>query len=166
MSLPLSIDELKVRGHSDTAIRRNFQNRRAETRDVDAGCPTRPSYLSRDERKVFAATIRLLAARGTLTAGDGPAVALYAQTVVEHRAERQQLEREGRVVITERLDTHNQRVVLHAVNPRVRVVRDLEKQLTLLLRELGLTPLRRHQVRKAKTPLSLDDLVKLPGGIS
>src|SRR5208283_6021985 len=86
----------------------------------------------------------------------GPMVMLYAQTFCELRAERALLDREGRVVTVSRQDKNSHEILIRAVNPRARIVRDLEKQLTKLLCELGLTPLRRHNVREArdKNPLT------------
>jgi len=161
MSRPLTIEDAKLRGYSNPALKRIARRIPGDAQALEAGQPDAPPHLSAAEFSVWNATVALLEKRGTLTPGDGPSLALYAQTVVEHAAERARLDEEGRVIIVNRLDKHGHAILIHSVNPRVRVVRDLERQLTLLLRELGLTPLRRHQVRNAKggASLTLEDLL-------
>jgi P27 family predicted phage terminase small subunit len=150
MSLPLSREELKLHGYSNAALKKLSARKADGPPALEAGKPEPPPHLSDAECEVWDTTLALLEERGTLTNGDGPALALYAQAVIEHRAEREQLKIEGRITVVNRLDKHGHNIVIHAVNPRVRVVRDLENQLVLLLRELGLTPLRRHQVRNTR----------------
>jgi P27 family predicted phage terminase small subunit len=157
MSRRISVDDAKLRGYSNDAIARGaVASGKSEEHALEGGRPDAPAHLSESEKSVWDATVALLEHRGTLTPGDGPTLMLYCQTFCELRAERALLEREGRVQTVSRLDKNSHEILIRAVNPRVRVVRDLEKQLTILLRELGLTPLRRHGVREArnKNPLS------------
>src|ERR1700733_4040740 len=165
MSRPLPVEALKLRGYSDTTVRKLSSQKSEKVAAFNSGKPETPQHLNAEEREAWTAAVALLEQRGTLTPGDGPALTLYAQTVVEHRAERTHLENEGRVPVVNKLDRLGRQVVIHDVNPRVRVVRDLEKTLVLLLRELGLTPLRRHHVQRTAGggTLSLEDLLSFPG---
>ena len=74
---------------------------------------------------------------------------LYCQVFCALRSEKALLEKEGRVHVAPKMISGYE-ILIRAVNPRHRVVRDLENQLFQLIRELGLTPLRRHNVRSTK----------------
>jgi P27 family predicted phage terminase small subunit len=147
----ISDDEARL--HYSPAEAQKKANQRA-TKDAerhDAGRPDVPAYLTEDEVQIFNATADVLEARGTLTVGDGPLLALYAQACTALRAEKQRMEEEGgRVIITSRLDRHEREIRIHAVNPRATVVKDIENQIVLMLRELGMTPLRRDRVGKTR----------------
>jgi P27 family predicted phage terminase small subunit len=160
LSLKNTPGELEIKGYSPAAQKRMLESRK-EPDALEAGRPDAPEHFSEAERKVWDATMDMLEKRGTLTPGDGPALMLYVQTAVELRTERKLLDSEGRVVIVSKLDTHKCEIKIHAINPRVRIVRELEKQLLTCLREMGLTALRRHGVRRAreKHPLSAGEKI-------
>lgn len=161
MSLKNSPEELDLKGYSETAQKRMLASRKEPSEAPEAGRPDVPLHFSDAERVAWDAAIELLEKRGTLTPGDGPTLMLYVQTSVELRGERKLLDAEGRVVIVSKLDTHKHEIKIHAVNPRVRIVRELEKQLLTCLREMGLTALRRNGVRRArdKHPLSAGEKI-------
>jgi P27 family predicted phage terminase small subunit len=160
---PISRDEGRLKGYSEASLDRLDAKRKPRGKAPDAGRPDVPADLSRAEREIWEAAISALEHRGTLTPGDGPALRLFAQLSAERDEERKNMESEGRVIVTQRLDSHGHGIVVRTTNPRLRIVRDLEKQLVSLLRELGLTPLRRHQVQKATggtaTDLTIEDLL-------
>jgi phage terminase small subunit len=142
------------------------QRREERTAELqEAGRPDTPTDLTGDELAVWNATADLLERRGSLTPGDGAALTLYAQATCALRFEKTEMKREGgRVIVVSKLDTHDREIRIHAANPRWRIVRDLEAQVVLLLRELGLTPLRRKLIGKTKGAgsLSLDSLLNFP----
>jgi P27 family predicted phage terminase small subunit len=149
-----TIEELQLAGGNN--LKRSLSYAPVEVDEVEAGRPEAPAHLSDDEKAVWNSTVLLLEHRRALTPGDATALMLYCQTFCELRTERKLLEREGRVETVSKLDRLGREILIRAVNPRCRIVRDLEKQLFMLIRELGLTPLRRHNVRatKEKNPLS------------
>jgi P27 family predicted phage terminase small subunit len=149
---PLERTDLELHGYSKQTIKKLQAAKLGGKQPLAAGRPAPPDDLNTDELVVWNATAALLEERGTLTPGDGPLLTLYATTVVEHRTDRALLEREGRVHIVSRLDKNSHEIVIHAVNPRCRVVRGQEAQLISLMRELGLTPLRRGHVAAAHDP--------------
>jgi P27 family predicted phage terminase small subunit len=152
MSRPISKETARLHGYSDAAIRRGAVASRSDEDEnlLDAGRPEPPPHLTDAEKTVWDSALNLLERRGTLTPGDGPALAMFALTSVELRNERTQLEREGRVVTSSRVNKHGHEILIREVNPRTRIVRDLERQFVTILRELGLTPLRRHGVKSTR----------------
>ena len=115
----------------------------------DAGRPAEPTHLSAEELAIWNTTADALEQRGTLTPGDGSVLALFAQLTVEHRAERRHLNEEGRIHLGQKIDKNGHAIVLHIINPRCQVVRELERQLLAVMKELGLTPKQRANVKGA-----------------
>lgn len=139
-----------MRGYSDTRIQ-EMADAKATADSFAAGRPDLPADLSPQERAVWESVADELQERGTLTPADGASIALYAQTFCTHRAERDLLEKEGRVIVVSKLDKHKDAILVHSVNPRVRIVSDLEKRLLALLKQLGMTPATRT-ARQATIP--------------
>jgi len=67
-------------------------------------------------------------------------------------AERAQLVFEGRIYLCKKLDKHSNAIVVSTINPRARVVHDLELQHLALLKTLGLIPVARPRVLQAANP--------------
>jgi P27 family predicted phage terminase small subunit len=158
----ISDDEARL--HYSPAEAQKKADRRAakEAEQAEAGVPEAPEHLTADEKAVFTKAAEMLAARGTVTVGDGQLLALYAQAVVALRAKKERMEEEGgRVIIVSKFDRMQREIRIHAVNPRFKVVRDLENQIVLMLRELGMTPLRRDRVGKTRGSkrLTIDSLL-------
>jgi phage terminase small subunit len=156
MSRPITSAEADLRGYTPAAQKRLAENKLEQPEPLEAGRPDAPPYFSEAERAVWDSTILMIEKRGTLTPGDGPTITLYSTTSVELRTERKLLDAEGRVCTVSRLDRMGREIVIRAVNPRVRIVRDLEKLMLSLVRELGLTPLRRHGVKHARNANALN----------
>jgi P27 family predicted phage terminase small subunit len=142
------IEQLELQGSPN--LRRALKYAPLDNEAPDAGRPDAPAHLSDAERSVWDSTVALLENRRALTAGDAAVLMMYCQVFCELRSERALLDREGRIETVSKLDKYERQILIRATNPRVRIVRDLEKQLFTLTKELGLTPLRRHNVRATK----------------
>jgi phage terminase small subunit len=148
------ISDIEARLHYAPAeASKKAQRREEKAAELhEAGRPVTPARLSDDEFEVWTTVADLLESRGSLTPGDGDAIAIYAQAVCALRLEKRRMSDEGgRVIVASRLDRQGREIVRHEVNPRWHVVRDLENQIVVFLREFGLTPLRRKQVAKTKS---------------
>jgi P27 family predicted phage terminase small subunit len=161
LSRPISENEMMLHGYNEATIKRVNAKKLEPNGEIEAGRPDAPAQLSDAEKSVWDSVVVLLEHRRALTPGDATALMLYCQVFVELRAERALLDREGRVETVSKLDRLGREILIRATNPRVRIVRDLERQLFMIVKELGLTPLRRHNVRatKEKNPLSTAEKV-------
>jgi P27 family predicted phage terminase small subunit len=152
--------------YSPREASKKAQKREEKAVDLqESGRPDTPTHLNEAELAVWTTTADLLEQRGNLTTGDGAVLEMYAGAVAALREEKRRMSDEGgRVIVASRLDKHGHEIVRHEVNPRWHVVNDLEKQIVIFLRELGLTPLRRKYIGKTKGSgsLSLDALLNFP----
>jgi P27 family predicted phage terminase small subunit len=113
------------------------------------GRPTRPSGLSPVGKKEWNRIIRILAERGTLTRGDGPAVELYVQQYVLWRANLAEIAAHGMYSDSEWTDDagkHTKRVLSDAAKQSPQ----LANSLRAMLIQLGATPTAREKALPTK----------------
>jgi P27 family predicted phage terminase small subunit len=145
---PLS--EAELGGASAAHLKRGAERaRRREAANVPNGVPDVPDHLSQDERVVWDETVAVLGERQALSEGDGPIIELFARTKCRWQRESVALENEGAVIDITRI-VSNQPVQCTVVNPRSKIVAQLERQLLSMLTALGLTPRARRAVKPAE----------------
>lgn len=114
------------------------------------GRPKMPDHFAEAEAKVWKRIVKILAARKTLTKGDGEGIELYVQQYMRHRALLDELKTHGEMidedVHTSGGDTYTRRVL----NPAGKAATSLENSLRQLIREIGGTPLTREKAKPAK----------------
>jgi P27 family predicted phage terminase small subunit len=136
----LSPEERRARG---TQVRAS----RARRPEATGERPRMPRDLTPNQRTTWREIVSLLSARGTLTAGDGPAIVAYAEVAERLRLAQEALTREGLVVQITVLDKKGRPVTHSKPNPYVRIAEQAERMLHAYRRELGLTPLTRDRVK-------------------
>lgn len=136
----LSPEERRGRG---TQVRASRAHRPEGTADR----PRMPRDLTPIQRQTWRELIALLDARGTLTAGDGPAILAYAEVTERLRLAQEAIAREGLIVTVTVLDKHGKPVTHTKANSAVKIVEQCERMLHAYRREMGLTPRSRDVVK-------------------
>lgn len=116
-----------------------------------AGRASKPAHLSPEALVVWRKVSKLLGSRGTETPGDFAALAVFCECYCRWVQAKREL---GTNLMIEDvvLDSHGQQVTRRKLNPLLKVVEAAEKNVLILARELGLTPLLREKVKPAKEP--------------
>jgi len=117
---------------------------------VASGRPTCPAHLSPDARKAWRKAVKILADRGTLSAGDGQLLAMYAELVARWVAAKAEIAAKGLMVVVTVLSNRGEPIEKERVNPALKIAQESEKQLATLGDRLGLSPTFREKVRPAK----------------
>jgi P27 family predicted phage terminase small subunit len=133
----LSREQLKVRAAED----KQQPGVSAEVR------PRLPKHLSKEAVIVWRATVRLMRARGTISAGDVPALEVYAEVSARWQAAKADVAVRGIVVSVVKHDKQGNEYTTEMTNPCLAVVQDCERQLLALAKALGLTPDTRERVK-------------------
>jgi P27 family predicted phage terminase small subunit len=125
---------------------------------ADAGTATtgraiKPAHLSPEAQQVWKRVSKLLGARHTQTPGDWTALALFCEVYVRWVQAKKELGTEL-MIDDPVLDSNGQLHTRRKLNPLLKVVEAAEKNLLVMARELGLTPLMREKVKPAKEPES------------
>lgn len=136
----LSPEQRRIRG---TKARRSRRKAPVST----PGRPVMPQNLSVPARKVWKSTLKLLEDRRTLTPGDGPLLAVYAEMMVRYQQACESLATGGVMQRVTVLDSHGKRVTRLKPNPMLKVVEACETALRSYLRDFGLTALTRDRVK-------------------
>lgn len=118
--------------------------------NVQAGRPTCPRYLSKEEKQRFRQIVRELEARRAVSKGDGELIALYCTNWSRWRRAMEDVTGRGEIIIHIALDKNGERVEREKKNPYLAVAQESEKTMTGLLDRLGFTPLNRDKVKKTK----------------
>jgi P27 family predicted phage terminase small subunit len=138
---------------------------------IPSGRPRCPKELTKESRKTFRETCRLLEARRALTSGDGPLLLLYVRVHERYRRALAKVEDEGEVCIYTRLSSSGEAVQVEKENLWLGILQDCESRMCSILDRLGLSPMNRTKVRpavlkpkvKAKSSLpmmSIDEVMK------
>jgi P27 family predicted phage terminase small subunit len=106
-----------------------------------------PKHLSPEGVVAWREASRLLKQRGTLSAGDGPTLEIYAETRARWIAAKKDLAERGLQIIVTMLDKNGNAVEREKTNPNLKVAEVCEKQLLALAKSLGLTPDTREKVK-------------------
>ncbi len=136
----LSPKQRRIRG---TKARRSRRKAPVST----PGRPVMPQNLSAPARKVWKSTVKLLEDRRTLTPGDGPLLAVYAEMMVRYQQACESLTAGGVMQRVTVLDSHGKKVTRQKPNPMLKVVETCEIALRSYLRDFGLTALTRDRVK-------------------
>ena len=109
--------------------------------------PRLPKHLSADAVKVWKQTVKLMRARGTISAGDVPALEVYAEVSARWIAAKRDVATRGIIVTATKHDKQGQEYTVETTNPCLTIVQDCERQLLSLAKALGLTPDTRDRVK-------------------
>jgi P27 family predicted phage terminase small subunit len=116
----------------------------------DGGRPTMPVGLTDLEKSKWREMVRLLAARGTLTKADGPALELYVATWSRWRKCLEEIDKYGVLVTVDYAGAGGEACSKRIPNPASKLAAQLEVSLRQLLKELGSTPASRDKTRPAR----------------
>ena len=119
---------------------------------VPGALPRAPKDLSKDEKKRFRSYVRTLAARRTVTAGDGTLIAILVRTESRCQIAQTALVNEGLVKIYQRLGADGVSVDVEKPNLHLKIVEVAERSCVQILVRLGLTPRDRDAVKEVATP--------------
>lgn len=108
--------------------------------DVPPSVPAAPQSLDDAVREQYARLVALLEPVGVLTALDGPALAAFAQVLVEHDRASQLVNSVGPLI----RDEHG----IPRTNPAYRIRRDTGRDLLRWAMEFGMTPAARTQISR------------------
>jgi P27 family predicted phage terminase small subunit len=125
------------------------------------GRPKMPKYLSDEEKECWRGIVKLLAARGTLTAAEAPAIEIYAQTKARHLALLRELKQYGEMVETTVLDNSGTPHTKRVANPASKLATSLANSLRAMLKELCATIASRERARPT-APAKPKEVEKTP----
>lgn len=114
------------------------------------GKPKMPDHFTEVEAKVWKQIIKLLAARKTLTKGDGPAIEIYVETYLRHAALVRELKATGEMIDVVILDNQGTPHTKRIANPASKLCTSLANSLRQMLREFCGTPATREKSKPAK----------------
>ncbi|MGA8429495.1 MAG: P27 family phage terminase small subunit [Candidatus Sulfotelmatobacter sp.] len=114
------------------------------------GRPKMPEHFAEAEAKVWKQIVKLLAARKTLTKGDGPAIEIYVETYLRHAALVRELKATGEMVDVVVLDSQGVAHTKRVANPASKLCTALANSLRQMLREFCGTPATREKSKPAK----------------
>lgn len=139
----LSRQELQMRAKREAAAPGEVFNGKAVR-------PRLPKHLCAEAVVVWRATVRLMRLRGTISAGDVPALELYAEISARWQAAKADLNKRGIIVQQVRHDKQGQQYTVEVQNECLAICQDCERQLLSLAKALGLTPDTRGRVEPTK----------------
>jgi P27 family predicted phage terminase small subunit len=144
MSAELPEELHKIKGTRPTRAA-NFDE------DLKAGAPKLPKGFDPESKVVFKRLVNQLEERRTCTPGDVEILMLYAEL---HSGRKRALQKCGgeEVVVDTRLDSNGASHEVLRKNPWLVIAQESEKQMHSILRDLGLTPSARKQVKPLGKP--------------
>jgi P27 family predicted phage terminase small subunit len=121
---------------------------------IEGGKPKIPQSVKEDSVALgeWKRITKLLSQRGVLTAGDSPAIELYALTYSKFLAARREIAAKGLFVDTPILDSTGTVHFSRKLNPASKIESQCATQLRQLLSHFSLTPSTREKTKQAKTP--------------
>lgn len=122
--------------------------------------PKMPKYLSSEEQEIWRGIVRLLSARGTLSAAEAPQIEIYAQTKARHLALLRELKQYGEMVDTVVFDSEGKPYTKRAANPASKLATSLVGQLRGQLKELCATISSRENAARVTPPKPKKDSEK------
>lgn len=120
------------------------------TPTIDEGRPTCPGYLDKESRQIFRKLCKQLEQRRALTRGDGELLTLYATTWRRWRKAMADVAQRGEVVISISRGKNGEVIEREKKNPWLLIAQESERAMVAILDRLGLTPLNKEKVKKAK----------------
>jgi len=165
-----TVSEIRLAGNAGKHSRAELLVRAKEEREQQpvqpANCrPKLPKHLCADAVVVWKQTLKLMRARGTLSAGDAPILQVYAEVSARWIAAKRDLAERGIIVRVTRHDKQGAEYSVEATNPCLAIVQDCERQMLSHAKALGLTPDSRERVKPAKTKDS-DAGQAVPGSVA
>jgi P27 family predicted phage terminase small subunit len=122
----------------------------ASAETMVGGRPKMPSGLSELEKEKWREMVRVLATRGTLTKGDGPALELYVATWSRWKKCLKEIDDHGVLVTVDYCGADGQACSKRVPNPATKIAGQLEVSLRQILKELGSTPASRQKAKQTK----------------
>lgn len=148
MSRPaLSPEQHALRGTRPTRAKPETES------SIVSGRPRAPKHLSAEALTAWKDAVRLMRKRGSLTPGDSPTLAVYAETVASWCQAKSDVAKRGQILCETRFSKSGTEYTVEVLNPSVRIMQDASRQLLALAKSLGLSPDTREKIKtpKAKT---------------
>jgi P27 family predicted phage terminase small subunit len=114
---------------------------------VAGALPKPPRYLSKDAKKKFRALTRQLAERRAVTAGDGHLIGIFCTQEERWLQALEKIRDEGAVRTYTRTGSDGLPVDVEKENLHIKLAQNCERQMVVILKQLGLTPKDRESVR-------------------
>ena len=153
-----TVIDMVLRGNPSKLSREQLQVRAKQEAAASVGevfngkaiRPRLPKHLCAEAVVVWRNTVRLMRQRGTISAGDVPALELYAEISARWQAAKADLNKRGIIVQQVRRDKQGNTYTVDAQNECLAICQDCERQLLSLAKALGLTPDTRGRVEPTK----------------
>jgi P27 family predicted phage terminase small subunit len=146
-----TITQIKLAGNVGHLSREQLKVRSDEAKQQHVGAveirPRLPKHLSQEAVVVWKQTVKLMRQRGTISAGDVPALEVYAEVSARWQAAKKDVATRGIVVTVIKQDKQGNEYATEVTNPCLAIVQDCERQLLSLAKALGLTPDTRERVK-------------------
>lgn len=123
--------------------------RAAPSNNFPAGRPKMPKDLSEVAQEKWREMIRVLAQRGTLTKGDGPALEIFCEAFARWRSLLNELQEHGVMVDVTVLDSSGTAHTKRVQNPAAKLAAQLDNSLRAMLKEFSATPASRERAKRA-----------------
>lgn len=117
---------------------------------IVSGRPRAPKHLSAEALTAWRDAVRLMRKRGSLTPGDSPTLAVYAETVAQWVKAKADVEARGQILTEQRFSKSGAQYTVEVLNPSVRIQQDASRQLLALAKSLGLSPDSREKIKTPK----------------
>lgn len=114
--------------------------------------PRKPKHLSPVAEEKWKELVRLLSGRGTLTQADASVLEIAAELYARWRLYVDDLAARGAYVEHTTVDKHGEPVTRRVLNPSAKLATQIENSLRSTLKELGITPASREDVKPAAPP--------------
>jgi P27 family predicted phage terminase small subunit len=114
---------------------------------VEGSLPKPPKFLSQEAKKKFRALVRQLADRRAVTAGDQDLLTLYCSLWERWTDALAKIREEGSIRIYNRLGADGITVEVERENLHIKLAQNSERQMVVILKQLGLTPKDKDAVR-------------------
>lgn len=129
---------------------------------LPAGRPKCPASVKADDeaRAAWKAAVKILEMRGTLTAGDGPTLTVFALCSARYLKANADVTARGFEIEITRTNKKGEVYTMSVPNPSLRILDSCERQLLALARATGMTPADRTKIKRTKpreTPKSKEN---------
>jgi len=115
--------------------------------NIVGALPHPPRFLSKDAKKKFRGLVRQLADRRAVTAGDQDLLTLYCSLWERWTQSLVKISEEGSIRIYQRLGSDGSAVDVEKENLHIKLAQNSERQMVVILKQLGLTPRDKDAVR-------------------
>lgn len=153
--------QIRLAGNPSNLSRAQLAERAQETTTestVSAGRPRMPKTLTELEQECWKQAAKIMRARGTLTKGDSENLEMYAVVKARWILARRDIEARGLEITETRHAKNGEEYEVSVPNPSLKICDSCEQRLHAYTKVLGLTPMDRTKVKKAKGGATKRDL--------